>query len=79
MAEGSPAGGGDNAGKAIERVTIAEAAALLKCHPNTVRNRIKAGMYSAEKVHTENWPTWMIERDSLINNAPTSASQQGGC
>ena len=30
--------GADNAGRAIERVTIAEAAALLGCHPNTVRN-----------------------------------------
>jgi DNA-directed RNA polymerase specialized sigma24 family protein len=33
----------------VERVTIAEAAALLGCHPNTVRNRVKAGMYRAEK------------------------------
>jgi len=34
-------------------------------------------MYRAEKVQTENGPTWMIERDSLTNNAPTSARQQG--
>jgi hypothetical protein len=40
----------DNAGRAIERVTIAEAATLLGCHPNTVRNRVKAGLYRAEKV-----------------------------
>lgn len=33
-------------------------------------------MYRAEKILTENGPTWMIERDSLITNAPTSASQQ---
>jgi len=68
--------GDHNAGGAVERVTIAEAAALLDCHPNTVRNRVKAGMYRAEKVHTENGPTWMIERDSLIDNTPTSARQQ---
>jgi hypothetical protein len=67
---------GDNVGRPVERVTIAEAASLLGCHPNTVRSRVKAGMYRAEKVHTENGPTWMIERDSLSNNAPTSASQQ---
>jgi len=57
--------GADNAGRAIERVTITEAAALLGRHPNTVRSRVKAGMYRAEKVHTENGSTWMIERDSL--------------
>lgn len=68
--------GADNAGRAIERVTIAEAAALLGCHPNTVRSHVKAGVYRAEKVHTENGPTWMIERDSLTTNAPTSAPQQ---
>jgi hypothetical protein len=66
----------NNAGRAVERVTIAQAAAVLGCHPNTVRSRVKAGMYRAEKFHTENGPTWMIERDSLTNNAPTSASQQ---
>ena len=66
----------DKAGRAIERVTIAEAAALLGCHPNTVRSRVKAGMYRAEKFHTENGPTWMIERDSLTNNAPTSAPSE---
>jgi hypothetical protein len=68
--------GADNAGGDIERVIIAEAADLLGCHPNTVRSRVKAGMYRAEKFHTENGPTWMIERDSLTTNAPTSASQQ---
>ena len=69
--------GNNNAGGAVERVTIAEAAALLGCHPNTVRSRVKAGLYRAEKVHTENGPTWMIERASLTTSAPTSASQQG--
>jgi hypothetical protein len=68
--------GADNAGGDIERVTIAEAADLLGCHPNTVRSRVKAGMYRAEKFHTENGPTWFIERDSLTDSAPTSAPQQ---
>jgi hypothetical protein len=66
----------NDAGGAVERVTIAEAAALLGRHPNTVRSRVKAGMYPAEKVHTENGPAWMIERDSLTDNAPTTAPQQ---
>jgi hypothetical protein len=68
--------GDNNAGGAVERVTLTQAAALLGCHRNTVKNRIRAGMYRAEKVHTENGPTWMIERDSLTTNAPTSAPQQ---
>ncbi len=68
--------GDNNTGTAVDRVTIAEAATLLGVHPNTVRNRVKAGMYRAEKILTENGPTWMIERNSLITNAPTTASQQ---
>ena len=63
----------DNRGRAIERVTIAEAAALLGCHPNTVRSRLRAGMYRAEKLDTENGPTWMIERESLT----TGDSKEG--
>jgi hypothetical protein len=70
------AGGASESG-APERVTIAEGAALLGCHPNTVRNRVKAGFYRAEKFHTQNGPTWMIERDSLTTSAPTTARQQG--
>ncbi len=50
------------------RVTITEAATLLGVHPNTVRTRVKAGLYDAEKVATEHGMTWMIDRDSLVNN-----------
>jgi hypothetical protein len=57
--------GADNAGRAIERVTIAEAAALLGCHPYNVRSRVKAGKYRAEKIDTESGATWMIERKCL--------------
>jgi hypothetical protein len=66
----------NNAGRGSGRVTISEAATLLDVHPNTVRNRIRSGMYSAEKVVTERGPTWMIDRDSLIANALPSDSQQ---
>ncbi len=38
------------AGREVERVTIAEAAAMLGVHPNTVRNRLKAEVYRAGKV-----------------------------
>src|SRR5215218_2886968 len=48
-----------------ETVTIAEAAALLGVHRNTVRNRIKAGRYKAHKVVTPQGETYVIERDSL--------------
>jgi paraquat-inducible protein B len=41
-----------------------------------VRNRVKAGMYEAEKVFTENGQTWMIARDSILNNPLPKASQQ---
>jgi hypothetical protein len=66
----------NNAGRAVEWVTAREAATLLGVHYNTIRNRIKTGLYRAEKFQTENGPTWMIERDSLIDNTPTSARQQ---
>jgi hypothetical protein len=32
-----------------------------------VRSRVKAGIYDAEKVFTENGFTWMIDHHSLIN------------
>ncbi len=57
------------------RVTITEAAALLGVHPNTVRNRVRAGVYAAEKVSTEHGFTWMIDRDSLVNTPLPRASQ----
>jgi predicted transcriptional regulator len=66
----------NNTGGVKERVTIREAATLLGVHPNTVRNHIKAGIYPAEKVLTERGETWTIDRNSLITNTPTSASQQ---
>ena len=57
------------------RVTITEAATLLGIHPNTVRARVKAGMYDAEKVATEHGLTWMIDPDSLVN-APLPRDSQ---
>jgi hypothetical protein len=65
----------NNTSRIKDRVTISEAATLLDCHPNTVRNRVKAGVYRAEKVLTDRGPTWMIDRDSLTANAPTSDSK----
>ena len=57
-------------------MTIREAATLLGVHPNTIRNRVEAGIYPAEKIVTERGETWMIERDSLTINTPTSDAQQ---
>jgi hypothetical protein len=65
----------NNVGRASDGLTISEAATLLGVHPNTVRNRIKDGTYIAEKVVTERGPTWMLRRNSLITNTPTSGSQ----
>jgi excisionase family DNA binding protein len=63
-----------------DRLTIAEAAALLGVHKNTVRNRIKNGSYRAEMIQTERGPTYLIERESLLTNLSTntlsSASQE---
>ena len=70
--------GVENTGRTFERVTIVEAAALLGYHPNTVRHRVMAGMYRAEKVPTENGPTWMIERDSLITGHSKEGSGSDG-
>jgi transcriptional regulator with XRE-family HTH domain len=70
--------GTDNTGRTFERVTIVEAAAQLGCHPNTVRYRVMAGMYRAEKVPTENGPTWMIERDSLTTGDSKEVSGRVG-
>jgi excisionase family DNA binding protein len=67
-------------GRGGDRLTIAEAAALLGVHKNTVRNRIKNGSYRAELVQTERGPTYLIERESLLTNLTTntlsSASQE---
>src|SRR5919112_917270 len=67
-------------GRDRDRLTIADAAALLGVHKNTVRNRIKTGVYRAELVQTERGPTYLIERESLLTNLSTntlsSASQE---
>ena len=67
-------------GRGADRLTIAETAALLGVHKNTVRNRIKNGSYRAEMVQTERGPTYLIERESLLTNLSTntlsSASQE---
>ena len=69
-----------NVGKGGDRLTIAEASALLGVHKNTVRNRIKNGSYRAEMVQTERGPTYLIERESLLTNLTantlSSASQE---
>jgi excisionase family DNA binding protein len=63
----------NSVGRDSDRLTIAEAAALLGVHKNTVRNRIKNGSYRAEMVQTERGPTYLIERDSLLTNLSTNA------
>src|SRR4028118_885193 len=78
-------GDAHNEGSAQERLTIAEAARLLGVHKNTVRNRIKDGTYSAEKVLTERGETYFLDRKHLLqvhgnfssDNTLTSASQEG--
>ena len=57
------------------RVTITDAATLLGVHPNTVRGRVKVGIYDAKKVATEHSLTWFIYRNSLVNNPLPRDSQ----
>jgi excisionase family DNA binding protein len=59
-------------GRDSDRLTIGEAATLLGVHKNTIRNRIKDRTYKAEKVVTERGPTYLIERQSLLNNLTTN-------
>lgn len=49
-----------------ELVTVQEAAALLGVHPNTVRNRIKAGQYAAEWAPSPHGPRQLIPRVQLV-------------
>ncbi len=58
-----------------DRVTIREASTLLGVHPNTVRKRVKDGVYEAEKISTEHGFTWMIHRNTLLNTPPTTDTQ----
>jgi excisionase family DNA binding protein len=64
-----------------DTLTIRQAATLLNCHPNTVRNRIKSGTYRAEKVITEHGETYLIQRSELVgetsaNSVPSSSHSQ---
>ena len=51
--------------------TIRQAATLLAVHPNNMRNRIKKGTLSAERVQTEHGETYLIPR-SALSPAPTN-------
>jgi excisionase family DNA binding protein len=55
-----------------EALTIRQAAALLGVHPNTIRNRVKAGRYQADKVQTENGETYLIPRSELAEDSTTN-------
>ncbi len=68
-------------GLPTDSVSIAQAAALLGVHRNTVRNRIKAGHYKAHKVIASQGETYVIDRASLgpiPNNSESHRSQSQG-
>jgi hypothetical protein len=60
----------------LDEVTLAEAADLLGVHPNTVRNRIKSGAYTARKVRSAVGPeVYLLGREQLeLPTAPVPAS-----
>jgi len=62
---------------APDLVTIAEAAKLLGVHPNTVRNRVKAGTIPATKVLTPKGEAYAIPRQHVtpLQNGYQSDSQ----
>jgi hypothetical protein len=54
-----------------DEVTLAEAAELVGVHPNTIRNRIRSGMYEARKVPSHIGPEiYLIKRAALAIPAP---------
>jgi len=68
-------------GPSTDSVSIAQAAALLGVHRNTVRNRIKAGRYKAHKVIAPQGETYVIDRVSLglsPDNSERHRSQSQG-
>ena len=67
-----PHSASSQSGSVGDTLTIAEAAAFLGVHKNTVRNRIKDGIYEADQVVTERGPTYFIKRESILNNLTTS-------
>jgi hypothetical protein len=51
---------------APNEVTLSEAADLLGVHPNTVRNRIKSGAYTARKIRSVVGPeVYLLDRSQL--------------
>lgn len=46
------------------RLTVKKAAALIGCHPQTVRKHIKGGKLDAEKAQGVHGPEWRIDRES---------------
>jgi hypothetical protein len=54
-----------------DEVTLAEAAELLGLHPNTIRNRIRSGLYHPRKVPSAAGPEiYLIKRSELDLPAP---------
>ena len=53
-----------------ETLAIRQATTLLNVHSNTVRNRIKSGLYHADKVITEHGETYVIPRSELSQESP---------
>ncbi len=52
-----------------EMLTVQEAAEMLGVHPNTIRNRVKAGQYRAEWAPSPHGPRQLIPRSSLVSDA----------
>jgi hypothetical protein len=61
-----------------DTLTIKQAATLLNCHPNTVRNRIKKGTLQADTVITERWKTYMILRLACASLGPSKRANIRG-
>lgn len=57
-------------------ISVPEAAKLLGVHPNTIRNRVKSGQYSAEWTQSSHGPKQLIPRDQVLGVSIPTADEQ---
>lgn len=54
-----------------DTLSVAEAAAILGCHPNTVRVRLQKEQLPGRKINTNTGPQWRVFRSGPFADVPT--------